>query len=111
MTSSSNRHEGIYPSPKQPSTTQRLCRTDNNVDNLNPLTPVISNPAYLQGYLKEQIGKFMVVNFLLGTSTFVDKEGILEEVGIDHIVLRETKTNDRVLADLYSIKFVEIAED
>jgi hypothetical protein len=75
------------------------------------LPPVILNPGYLQGYLRTQIGKYMRVNFLLGTGTFIDKDGILQEVGVDHIILKDTKTDDNIVADLYSIKFVEIPED
>ena len=83
---------------------------NNNNNDVRRLPPVITNPDYLQGYLRTKIGKFMKVNFLLGTGTFIDKDGILQEVGVDHIVLRDIKTNEDVIADLYSIKFVEIPE-
>lgn len=75
-----------------------------------PEGPPVFSTEYLQGYLKSQIGKFMRVDFLMGTGTFIDKEGVLLKVGVDYIVLRETKTGSLVTADLYSIKFVEIPE-
>ena len=68
--------------------------------------PVLSNPGYTQAFLRTQIGKRVRVEFLIGTNTLVDRSGILEDVGISYIVLRDTDANDKVLADLYSIKFV-----
>ena len=38
----------------------------------------------------------------------VDREGTLIDVGISYIILREPETDDLVLADIYSIKFVRI---
>ena len=72
--------------------------------------PVLTNPGYTQAFLKTQIGKRVRVEFLVGTNTFVDRGGILEDVGISYIVLRDSETNDRVMADLYSIKFVTFFE-
>lgn len=77
-------------------------------ENVRSLPPVITSPMYLQGYLRTKIGEYMNVNFLLGTGTFVDKDGVLEDVGVDHIVLRDINTGDQIVADLYSIKFVDI---
>lgn len=118
---SSLRQKRGYPYPKQMPSGQTNISTNNytteknnnNNDNNNvtrTLPPVITNPSYLQGYLRTKIGKFMKVNFLLGTGTFIDKDGILKEVGVDHIVLRDIKTGEDVIGDLYSIKFVEIPE-
>ena len=66
------------------------------------------NPSYLQEYLKTMIGRFMRVDFLIGNDTTVSKEGILKEVGTDYIVLEMLQTNDILVCDLYSVKFVEI---
>lgn len=62
---------------------------------------------YTQGYLKTQIGRRVRVQFLLGTNSFQDRTGILEEVGISYIILRNEETNTKELCDLYSIKFVD----
>ncbi|WP_427338887.1 hypothetical protein [Caloranaerobacter sp. DY30410] len=84
---------------------------ENPVDfEIEPGPPVIVDKNYLQGYLKTLIGKFIRVDFIVGTNMFVDKEGTLEEVGIDHIVLRQAETNDLIVCDLYSIKFVKVFE-
>ncbi|EOD01799.1 hypothetical protein [Caldisalinibacter kiritimatiensis] len=70
--------------------------------------PVTMDTNFIQGYLRTVIGRYVKVNFILGTNMFIDREGTLVDVGIDHIVLREPQTDDLVLCDLYSIKFVKI---
>lgn len=77
---------------------------------IEPGPPVIVDKNFLQGYLRTLIGKFIRVDFIVGTNMFIDKEGTLEEVGIDHIVLRQAETNDLIVCDLYSIKFVKVFE-
>lgn len=69
--------------------------------------PSIDSIEYTQGYLKTQIGKRVRAQFLLGTGTFQDRTGILLEVGISYIILRNEETNTNVLCDIYSIKFVD----
>ncbi len=71
---------------------------------------VTDDPNYLQGYLNSLIDKFIKVEFLIGTNLFIDKEGILKQVGVDYIVLEETQTGNNIIADLYSIKFVDVPE-
>jgi hypothetical protein len=75
---------------------------------IQPGAPVVLSTEYTQGYLRTQIGKRMRVTFLLGTAQIQDREGILEDVGISYIILRETQTNNLTLCDIYSIKFVVI---
>ena len=70
--------------------------------------PVIRSEDYIQGYLRTVIGRYVKVEFVLGSNMLIDREGTLVSVGIDHIVLREPETDDLVVADLYSIKFVRI---
>lgn len=61
---------------------------------------------FTQGYLKTQIGRHVKVEFLIGTSMLVDREGTLVDVGTSFIIIRETETDDLLLCDMYSIKFV-----
>jgi hypothetical protein len=72
-----------------------------------PIEPPLTNIAYLQAYLRQNIGKPVRVEFLLGTSILEDKTGTLEDVGISYIVLRDFG-GTKVVCDLYSIKFVNI---
>ncbi|MDT8717245.1 hypothetical protein IAI10_11305 [Clostridium sp. 19966] len=61
---------------------------------------------YTQGYLMTQIGKQVRIQFLLGENNFEDRRGQVLGVGIDYVLLRERGTNDVLMCDLYSIKFV-----
>ena len=81
----------------------------NNQDfEVAPGSPVANNILYNQGWLTTQIGKYVKIEFLIGTSMLIDREGILREVGISYVVLEESGTNDLVMCDIYSIKFVRI---
>ena len=75
---------------------------------VTPVSPVVNNILYNQGWLTTQIGKYMKIEFVIGTNMFIDREGVLKEVGISYIVIQETGTNDIVMCDIYSIKFVRI---
>ncbi|AEV70633.1 hypothetical protein [Acetivibrio clariflavus] len=67
----------------------------------------VLNTSYTQGYLRTQIGRKVKVEFLIGTNIFVDREGTLIDVGASYIILREAETDDLILCDMYSIKFVK----
>jgi hypothetical protein len=82
---------------------------DENQDfEVAPGSPVVNNPLYNQGWLTTQIGKYIKIEFLIGTNMLIDREGILKQVGISFIVIQETGTNDTLMCDIYSIKFVRI---
>ncbi|HYF82480.1 MAG TPA: hypothetical protein VEB00_05575 [Clostridia bacterium] len=70
-----------------------------------PTTPVL-DVMYTQGYLKSQIGARVKVEFLIGTNMLIDREGTLVDVGISYIIINEIETDDLLLCDIYSIKFV-----
>jgi len=42
---------------------------------------------------------------------YIDRQGILQEVGISYVVIKESGTNDIVMCDIYSIKFVTVFGD
>jgi hypothetical protein len=67
---------------------------------------VLSDTNFTQGFLQTQIGRHVKVEFLLGTNMFVDREGVLVKVGTDYIIIQETETDDYLLCDIYSIKFI-----
>jgi hypothetical protein len=73
--------------------------------------PAVLPPKYSQNWLIEQIGKYIKVEFLIGTSMLIDREGILKEVGVNYIVLKESGTKDDLMCDMYSIKFVRVFDD
>lgn len=69
----------------------------------------VENPYYTAGILTRFIGENMRVEFLIGTSgTLTDRIGKLIEVGASYIILQLIETDDLLICDLYSIKFVNI---
>jgi hypothetical protein len=66
----------------------------------------IFDTQYTQGYLRTQIGSRVKIEFLIGTNMLVDREGTLVDVGISFVIINEVDTDDLLLCDIYSIKFV-----
>ena len=79
-----------------------------NIDQNSP--EILTNNIYTPAFLREQIGKLMRVEFLIGTNNLTDRIGILEDVGASYILLRSIESNNIIFCDIYSIKFVTIAE-
>lgn len=73
-----------------------------------PGSPVFQGIEYIQGYLRTFVGRYVKVEFLVGTNSLVDREGVLLEVGVSYIVLREAQTDDNLMCDIFSIKFVRV---
>jgi len=75
----------------------------------NDTPSTVQSPYYTAGFLRNFIGCNMRVEFLIGTSgALVDRIGVLMEVGASYIVLQPFQTDDLLMCDLYSIKFVTI---
>ncbi|NLP28845.1 MAG: hypothetical protein GX370_08830 [Clostridia bacterium] len=73
-----------------------------------PGSPVMQGIEYIQGYLRTFVGRYVKIDFLVGTNSLVDREGVLLEVGISYVVLREAQTDDNIMCDIFSIKFVRV---
>ncbi|MEW9094293.1 MAG: hypothetical protein AB2417_04340 [Clostridiaceae bacterium] len=78
---------------------------------MEPAPPVQQDTNYTQGWLTTQIGNYVKIEFLIGTNMLIDREGVLLEVGISYVVIRESGTNDILMCDIYSIKFVRVFDD
>lgn len=94
-----------------------------NLQNNNPNTPEggittppqsdFDNPAFqgsMQQILSENLGEFVVIEFLIGTQEMTEKMGILYSVGRGFVVLYEELQNRYVVCDIFSIKFVTFYE-
>jgi hypothetical protein len=68
--------------------------------------PPSTEPGYIPNYLRRNIGKTVRAEFIVGTNQFVDRVGVIKEVGINYFVLRDLTFNNDVMCDLYSVKFV-----
>lgn len=91
------------------SSTEQNKRETRNVT-INQNSPeILTNPIYTPAFLREQIGKLMRVEFLIGTNNMVDRIGILEDVGASYILLRSFENDSLVYCDIYAIKFITIS--
>ena len=70
---------------------------------------ILTNPIYTPAFLRQQIGRLMRVEFLIGTNNITDRIGILEDVGESYILLRSFENDSLVYCDIYSIKFITIS--
>lgn len=87
-------------------------KTESRQVQINSNSPeILTNTIYTPAFLREQIGKLMRVEFLIGTNNLTDRIGILEDVGASYILLRSIESNNLVYCDIYAIKFVTISSN
>ena len=60
----------------------------------------------IQQILADNIGNFVVCEFLIGTQSVQTKSGVLYAVGTGFVVLFEEASRTYVVCDIFSIKFV-----
>ena len=72
------------------------------------LPTTVESVLFTPGFLRTQIGKRVRVEFLLGTNLLTDRTGTLVAVGASYILLRPIDSDDLMMCDIYSIKFVTI---
>lgn len=72
--------------------------------------PLSAEEAYL-GSLKNMLlrnrGNYIVATFLIGTQSTVSFEGVLYEVGNDFITIYQEGRDRYIVADMYSLKYME----
>jgi len=61
-----------------------------------------------KGMLSRNIGRDMLVTFLIGSQDTVVAHGTLHEVGNDYLSLYHPGRDSYITADIYSVRFVEI---
>jgi hypothetical protein len=72
--------------------------------------PLATERGFIPYYLTQNIGKSVRAEFIIGSNQYIDKSGILIEVGINYFVLQDVGSRTHVMCDLYSVKFVTILE-
>ncbi len=70
------------------------------------LTQNESYRGSLQQILADNIGDYVMVEFLIGTQNMTTRQGILYSVGVSYIILYDEQNGLYTVCDLYSIKFV-----
>lgn len=62
----------------------------------------------IQQIMRDNIGEYMDVEFLIGTNGLTTRSGQLRAVGVSYIVLYDRAKDRYMICDLYSVKFVTI---
>lgn len=83
-------------------------KENRNVNIDRSLPESLTNTIYTPAFLREQIGRLMRVEFLIGNN-MAERIGILEDVGESYILLRSFENDSLVYCDIYSIKFITIS--
>ncbi len=60
----------------------------------------------MQAILSQNIGSYVVVEFLIGTQEIVRKQGMLYFVGRSFVTLYDEAVNNFIVCDIFSVKFV-----
>lgn len=60
----------------------------------------------MQQILSDNLGNFVVCEFLVGTQAMTRKEGILYSVGRSYLTLYEETAQTFIVCDIFSVKFV-----
>lgn len=60
----------------------------------------------MQQILKQNIGNYVTVDFLIGTDTLVAKQGVLYDVGSQFMVLYDDINLRYEVCDIFAVKFV-----
>lgn len=95
---SSNRNDPIMPPNLAPQESSEAVG--------NPQNTQEAYAGSFQAALQNNLGYFVVIEFLIGTNGLTEKEGILYAVGNNFVTLYEQETDRYIVCDLFSIKFV-----
>lgn len=111
---------GMAPSAAQGSAMQGMVssavqdssRPDTSLGPLPSTLPGVSSAEQLlhsswKSLMARNVGRSVIVSFLVGTRQTVVAQGILYEVGSDYIALYQPRRQSYISADLYSIRFME----
>ena len=60
----------------------------------------------MQQILSENVGEYVVIEFLIGTERLMRKQGLLYFVGRSYVTLYDDSIRNYIVCDLFSIKFV-----
>ncbi|MBR5236811.1 MAG: hypothetical protein IKW06_05540 [Clostridia bacterium] len=112
---------GVYPFPIPDSTFSNnhgndTASTQSASGNFGPQESMeaVGNPqnneevyqGSFQAVLANNLGYYVTIDFLIGTTEITSKSGILYAVGNNFVTLYEPDSNQYIVCDLFSVKFV-----
>jgi len=71
----------------------------------------LSFQGSMQQVLQENVGKYVIVEFLIGTGSLTSRQGMLYYVGAQFLVLYDEFEARFVVCDIFSVKFVTFMAD
>lgn len=78
-------------------------------------TPIIPDEEMMKGtlqyFLTQNVGREVVITFLIGTQNTTQRSGEIYFVGSTYVVLHDVKNSLYTLCNLYSIKFITMYEN
>lgn len=66
----------------------------------------VSFQGSMQQVLQENIGNYVIVEFLIGTGSLISRQGVLYSVASQFLVLFDEFESRYVVCDIFSVKFV-----
>ena len=100
----------MYPdSTQNPALSAALAAAGQNGSITTPPQQDFNTPAMegsMQQFLADNLGQYVVIEFLVGTQNAVTKSGILYAVGTSVVTLYQELSQTFVTCDIFSIKFV-----
>ena len=100
----------LYQDPMQnPALRSALAAAEENGSITTPPQQDFDTPAMegsMQQFLSENLGQYVVIEFLVGTQTLTARAGILYAVGTSVVTLYQELSQTFVTCDIFSIKFV-----
>ena len=60
----------------------------------------------MQRILAQNVGEYVVIEFLIGTEQIIRKQGMLYFVGRSFVTLYDENVNNFIVCDIFSVKFV-----
>lgn len=97
------RQEQSFPTTRRPQSNMQISNQENLLQ--------FQSMGNMNSFLRTQVGKNVIVQFLVGTNTLVEKSGVLLGVGSNYIVLKENGSEDVLVCDFDNIKFVRFEEN
>ena len=100
----------LFPDNTLPENTSIAMRTTNGNAGINTPPEENFNTQAMQGslqqFLADNLGQYVLVEFLIGTQNIEHKAGILYAVGRSVLTLFEEQSQTFVVCDMFSVKFV-----
>ena len=92
---------------------EELADGSHRMDNFKtPPQPVFDSEEMrgsMQAILSQNIGAYVVIEFLIGTEQMIRKQGMLYFVGRSFVTLYDENVNNFIVCDIFSVKFSAVS--